>query len=282
MSPLLTEDIRFSVAPMMDWTDRHCRFFHRLLSRRARLYTEMVTTGAVIHGAARAAARVRPGGASGRASARRLRAARARRGRADRRGFRLRRGQPERRLPVGPGAGRALRRLPDARARARRRLRRRDERGGPDAGDGQVPHRRRRAGPGSGARRARRRSRRGRRRCVRRSRPQGLARGTVAEARTATCRRSTTRSSTAQARAPGPHDRHQRRRQHDRGSEGASRTCRRRHDGPRRLSGSGAAAARRSASSSAKRRRSPTPSRPSMPSSPMSRRGSRKARASAR
>ncbi|HUZ67222.1 MAG TPA: tRNA dihydrouridine(20/20a) synthase DusA [Beijerinckiaceae bacterium] len=41
---------RFSVAPMMDWTDRHCRFFHRLMSRRARLYTEMVTTGAVIHG----------------------------------------------------------------------------------------------------------------------------------------------------------------------------------------------------------------------------------------
>jgi tRNA-dihydrouridine synthase A len=44
------ETIRFSVAPMMDWTDRHCRFFHRLLSRRTRLYTEMVTTGAVIHG----------------------------------------------------------------------------------------------------------------------------------------------------------------------------------------------------------------------------------------
>jgi tRNA-dihydrouridine synthase A len=43
-------DLRFSVAPMMDWTDRHCRVFHRLLSRRARLYTEMVTTGAVIHG----------------------------------------------------------------------------------------------------------------------------------------------------------------------------------------------------------------------------------------
>ncbi len=35
---------------MMDWTDRHCRFFHRLMSRRARLYTEMLTTGAVIHG----------------------------------------------------------------------------------------------------------------------------------------------------------------------------------------------------------------------------------------
>jgi tRNA-dihydrouridine synthase A len=43
-------DIRFSVAPMMDWTDRHCRFFHRMLTRRARLYTEMLTTGAVIHG----------------------------------------------------------------------------------------------------------------------------------------------------------------------------------------------------------------------------------------
>src|SRR5215210_5173130 len=44
------QDLKFAVAPMMDWTDRHCRFFHRLLSRRARLYTEMVTTGAVIHG----------------------------------------------------------------------------------------------------------------------------------------------------------------------------------------------------------------------------------------
>jgi tRNA-dihydrouridine synthase A len=41
---------RFAVAPMMDWTDRHCRFFHRILSRRALLYTEMLTTGAVIHG----------------------------------------------------------------------------------------------------------------------------------------------------------------------------------------------------------------------------------------
>jgi tRNA-dihydrouridine synthase A len=35
---------------MMEWTDRHCRFFHRLLSRQARLYTEMVTTGALLHG----------------------------------------------------------------------------------------------------------------------------------------------------------------------------------------------------------------------------------------
>jgi tRNA-dihydrouridine synthase A len=45
-----TPTCRFSVAPMMDWTDTHCRSFHRVLSRRALLYTEMVTTGAVIHG----------------------------------------------------------------------------------------------------------------------------------------------------------------------------------------------------------------------------------------
>ncbi|MBO0763168.1 MAG: tRNA dihydrouridine(20/20a) synthase DusA [Hyphomicrobiaceae bacterium] len=43
-------DHKFCVAPMMDWTDRHCRFFHRLLTRRARLYTEMVTAEAVLHG----------------------------------------------------------------------------------------------------------------------------------------------------------------------------------------------------------------------------------------
>ncbi len=41
---------RLSVAPLMDWTDRHCRFLHRLLSRHALLYTEMVTTGALLHG----------------------------------------------------------------------------------------------------------------------------------------------------------------------------------------------------------------------------------------
>jgi tRNA-dihydrouridine synthase A len=48
--PLKFRDYRFSVAPMMDWTDRHCRVFHRLMSRRARLYTEMLTTGAILHG----------------------------------------------------------------------------------------------------------------------------------------------------------------------------------------------------------------------------------------
>ncbi|WP_084455274.1 tRNA dihydrouridine(20/20a) synthase DusA [Comamonas composti] len=41
---------RMSVAPMMDWTDKHCRYLHRLLSQHALLYTEMVTTGALLHG----------------------------------------------------------------------------------------------------------------------------------------------------------------------------------------------------------------------------------------
>jgi len=44
------QEHKFAVAPMMEWTDRHCRAFHRQLSRHALLYTEMVTTGAVIHG----------------------------------------------------------------------------------------------------------------------------------------------------------------------------------------------------------------------------------------
>jgi tRNA-dihydrouridine synthase A len=47
---VIGESRKFSIAPMMEWTDRHCRFFHRLLTRRALIYTEMVTTGAVLHG----------------------------------------------------------------------------------------------------------------------------------------------------------------------------------------------------------------------------------------
>lgn len=49
-TPLNPLDWRFTVAPMLDWTDRHCRFMHRQLTKHARLYTEMVTTGAIIHG----------------------------------------------------------------------------------------------------------------------------------------------------------------------------------------------------------------------------------------
>src|SRR6188472_214579 len=41
---------RFSIAPMMEWTDRHCRYFHRLLTSRSLLYTEMLTTGAILRG----------------------------------------------------------------------------------------------------------------------------------------------------------------------------------------------------------------------------------------
>ena len=43
---------RLSVAPMMDWTDRHCRYLHRLLSRETLLYTEMVTAPALVRGGA--------------------------------------------------------------------------------------------------------------------------------------------------------------------------------------------------------------------------------------
>lgn len=49
-TPVPAEQIRLSVAPMMDWTDTHCRVFHRLLAPHARLYTEMVHANAVIHG----------------------------------------------------------------------------------------------------------------------------------------------------------------------------------------------------------------------------------------
>ncbi len=45
------EPWKFCVAPMLDWTDRHCRFFLRQMSQHARLYTEMITTGAIVHGA---------------------------------------------------------------------------------------------------------------------------------------------------------------------------------------------------------------------------------------
>ncbi len=48
----IDQNARLSVAPMMDWTDRHCRYFHRLMSREALLYTEMVTAAALIRGGA--------------------------------------------------------------------------------------------------------------------------------------------------------------------------------------------------------------------------------------
>ena len=54
LSPLQLSPVelgrRFSIAPMLDWTDRHARYFHRLLTEHSLLYTEMITTGALIHG----------------------------------------------------------------------------------------------------------------------------------------------------------------------------------------------------------------------------------------
>ena len=50
VKPMTTLDRRLSVAPMMDWTDRHCRYFLRLIARRVLLYTEMIPTGAILRG----------------------------------------------------------------------------------------------------------------------------------------------------------------------------------------------------------------------------------------
>ena len=50
LNPLISDSYRFSVAPMMEWTDTHFRYLARLLSKRTLLYTEMVTTGAILHG----------------------------------------------------------------------------------------------------------------------------------------------------------------------------------------------------------------------------------------
>ncbi|MDO8306080.1 tRNA dihydrouridine(20/20a) synthase DusA [Herminiimonas sp.] len=50
MKPVIDKKRRVSVAPMMDWTDRHCRMFHRHITRHTWFYTEMVTTGALLHG----------------------------------------------------------------------------------------------------------------------------------------------------------------------------------------------------------------------------------------
>ncbi len=178
---LTHQHIRFSVAPMMDWTDRHCRYFHRLLSRRARLYTEMLTTGAVIHGdRARLMAfdpfeqpvAMQLGGAEP--------AALATVG-GSRRKIRLCGGQSQRRLSVGSRARRRVRRLSHARACARRRLHQGDEGRRRHSRHGEMPHRRRRSGPGESAVRACRSLRRKRRRRAVRACAKGLAQGPLAK-----------------------------------------------------------------------------------------------------
>ena len=116
IAPVSISPWRLSVAPMMDWTDRHCRYFHRLLTRRTRLYTEMVTTGALLHGdvprhldfdAGEHPVALQLGGSEPADLAACARLARA---------LGLRRDQPQLRLPERARAARRLRRLPDGRA----------------------------------------------------------------------------------------------------------------------------------------------------------------------
>ena len=137
---------KLCVAPMMEWTDRHCRHFHRLLSPHARLYTEMISTGALLHGprerlltfsAQQHPVALQLGGGES-AGTRRVRALRRRR--------RFRRNQSERRVPVGSRAARAHRRVPDARAGTRRRVCGVDARRRRRSGHGEVQNRRRRRG----------------------------------------------------------------------------------------------------------------------------------------
>jgi tRNA-dihydrouridine synthase A len=136
---------RFCVAPMMDWTDRNCRFFHRRLTRHALLYTEMVTAAAIRHGdrarllgfdPAELPVALQIGGSDPA-----LLAEVAKVGEDF--------GYCEINLNVGcpsAGTGGTLRRLPDGGARSRRALRGGDVGAGGGAGHRQVPHRYRRSG----------------------------------------------------------------------------------------------------------------------------------------
>ena len=202
---------RFAVAPMMDWTDRRCRAFHRILTRRAAaLYRDGDRRRRRVR-PARAAARVRPRRAPGGAAARRIGPEAARGGRADRRRFRLRRDQPQLRLPVRPGAERPVRRLPDARAGAGRRLRRGDEGRGRGSRHGQVPHRSGRPGAGSRAACLRRGGEGGGRRRARGPRSKGLARRPEPEGQPHRAAARLRAGLRAEARASGLADHPQRR-----------------------------------------------------------------------
>ena len=108
---------RFCTAPMMDWTDRHCRFFLRQISRRARLYTEMITAPALMHGDVPRHLDFDPQEHPRRAAARRQRSRDARACGEARRALGLRRDQPQLRLSVGARADRQLRRVPHGASR---------------------------------------------------------------------------------------------------------------------------------------------------------------------
>jgi hypothetical protein len=181
---------RLSVAPMMDWTDSHCRYFHRLLSR-ALLYTEMVTSAALVRGGARHLLALRSGGAARGAAAGRVRPGGTGAGRAHGRRARLWRDQPQCRLPVGPGAigrfGAVLMREPGASAIASPPwpppCRRRDHVKCRIGVDDQDP---RGAAGGLSGNDAGGRRRAGDHPC-----PQGLAQGAVTKGEPRACRRST-------------------------------------------------------------------------------------------
>ena len=230
-------DRRLSVAPMMDWTDRHCRYFQRLIAPRALLYTEMIPTGAILHGDAERLLRFDPAehpvalqlGGSDPDELARVRRARRR--------ARLRRDQPELRLPVGARAERALRRLPDGRARAGRRLRARRCAPRPT-----VPvtvkcrDRHRRAGRRYDFLRAfRRRGRRRRLPHLHRARAQGLAERPEPEGEPRDPAAALRAGAPRQARVPGARDRRQRRHPLARAGARAARQGRRRDDRPRGL-----------------------------------------------
>ena len=141
---------RFSIAPMMEWTDRHYRVLARLHSRKTRLYTEMVTSAAIVHGdrerllgydPSEHPLAVQLGGSDPADLARAARiCAEFAYDEID-----LNVGCPSDRVQNG-----RLRRLPDARSGACRALCRGDEGGVRSAGHGQMPHRRRRPGTARG------------------------------------------------------------------------------------------------------------------------------------
>ena len=166
---------------MMEWTDRHCRFFHRLLTRRARLYTEMITTGAVLRGdrarllgfdPAEHPVAVQLGGSDPRALAEVARIC-ADLGYGE---INLNVGCPSDRVQEGR-FGACLMAEPalvgDCVAAMKAAV--------AHAGHREVPHRHRRPGPGRVARHADPHGGGGRRRCADRACAQGLARRPVAE-----------------------------------------------------------------------------------------------------
>ena len=193
---------RFCVAPMMDWTDRHCRYFLRLISRHARLYTEMITAPALLHGDVPRHLDFDRSRASGRVAAGRQRSDDARARRAAGRAMGLRRDQPQLRLSVRARADRQLRRVPDGRPATGRGLRQGDVRCGERSRDGQAPHRPRRRRRLRIRPRFRRHGRRGRLRRVHRARAQRGAQGIVAEGESRSAAAALRRRASAEARLP--------------------------------------------------------------------------------